>query len=155
MAPMALCGVDGPESVFYRAKLDTTRFFFDRMLPQIEALAGAIEGEFAEAGETSDRPGATYSDLTQRLLPMLVLDAYPDWPLCFARAVELARATVPTPAFRDEAPAHRLDDDLTQRDEEAEHEKRDDDRGDRNATPNAVLMRRSVRLRSAGRQRGR
>jgi AAA+ superfamily predicted ATPase len=45
--------------------------------------------------------GFTFSDLTQRLLPTLVLDAYPDKPITFGRAVEIVSAMRPTPAFRD------------------------------------------------------
>ena len=45
--------------------------------------------------------GFTFSDLTQRLLPTIVLDAYPSKPVDGARAVEIARAMVPTPPFRD------------------------------------------------------
>ncbi len=44
----ALPGIDWLESVFYRAKLDTARFFLHRLLPQIEALARAIEAGGAE-----------------------------------------------------------------------------------------------------------
>ena len=49
--------------------------------------------------------GFTFSDLTQRLLPAIVLDAYPSKPIDGARAVEIARAMVPTPPFRDNAVA--------------------------------------------------
>ena len=45
--------------------------------------------------------GFTFSDLMQRLLPTLVLDAYPSRPIDGARAVEIARATQPTPPFQD------------------------------------------------------
>lgn len=45
--------------------------------------------------------GFTFSDLTQRLLPSIVLDAYPSKPIDGARAVEIARAMVPTPPFKD------------------------------------------------------
>jgi AAA+ superfamily predicted ATPase len=45
--------------------------------------------------------GFTFSDLTQRLLPTIVLDAYPSKPVDGARAVEIANAMVPTPPFRD------------------------------------------------------
>jgi hypothetical protein len=47
--------------------------------------------------------GFTFSDLTQRLLPTLILDAYPDRPVTFERAVELLADMKPTPPFRDEA----------------------------------------------------
>ena len=43
----------------------------------------------------------TFSDLTQRLLPSIVLDAYPSKPVEGTRAIEIARAMSPTPPFRD------------------------------------------------------
>ncbi|MFZ2998838.1 MAG: AAA family ATPase [Undibacterium umbellatum] len=45
--------------------------------------------------------GFSYSDITQRLLPAIVLDAYPDGPILPARAIELARSIPPTAPFRD------------------------------------------------------
>jgi AAA+ superfamily predicted ATPase len=50
---------------------------------------------------TPSAVGFTFSDLTQRLLPTLVLDAYPDRPVTFQRATELIASMIPTPAFRD------------------------------------------------------
>lgn len=47
--------------------------------------------------------GFTFSDLTQRLIPGIVLDAYPSMKVTPVRAFELARAMMPTPAFRDDA----------------------------------------------------
>ena len=47
--------------------------------------------------------GFTFSDLTQRLLPTLILDAYPDRPVTFERAAELLADMKPTPPFRDGA----------------------------------------------------
>jgi hypothetical protein len=60
-------------------------------------------GELVEAtGEQNGRPyGATYSDLTQRLVPLAILDAYPAGPLEFPRLLEQARALLPTAPFRD------------------------------------------------------
>lgn len=43
--------------------------------------------------------GFTFSDLTQRLLPALVLDAYPDQAITFQRAQEVISALQPTPPF--------------------------------------------------------
>lgn len=52
-------------------------------------------------GELDDRPlGFTYSDLTQRLIPSIVLDAFPDRPITGSRAIEIAQSIQPTPAFR-------------------------------------------------------
>lgn len=56
----------------------------------------------AATGEQQKRPyGFTYSDITQRLLPAIVLDAYPDGPIRPARALELAESMLPTPPFKD------------------------------------------------------
>lgn len=65
---------------------------------QIDALVAATGPQNGRAY------GFTFSDLTQRLLPSLVLDAYPGDAVNPARAVEIARATVPTPPFREDTP---------------------------------------------------
>ena len=41
-AAVALPAADGAEAAFYRAKLNLARFYLQRLLPQTEALAGAI-----------------------------------------------------------------------------------------------------------------
>ena len=52
-------------------------------------------------GPTKSRDyGFTYSDLTQRLLPTLVLDAYPDGPLTYERALKVLTSVSATPPFR-------------------------------------------------------
>jgi AAA+ superfamily predicted ATPase len=43
--------------------------------------------------------GFTYSDLTQRLIPAIVLDAYPDRAIKPERAIAIAQALQPTPPF--------------------------------------------------------
>ena len=61
-----------------------------------------LQALVAATGEQVKRPyGFTYSDLTQRLLPAIVLDAYPQGPVKPARAIELALAMAPTPPFKD------------------------------------------------------
>jgi AAA+ superfamily predicted ATPase len=56
-------------------------------------------------GTTSSQAvGFTYSDLTQRLLPALVMDAYPNQKISFERALEVMASLAPTPAFKDGAP---------------------------------------------------
>jgi len=62
---------------------------------QIEAMVVATG---AEDGRSY---GFTFSDIMQRLLPAIVLDAYPAKGVSPARAVEIARAMVPTPPFQD------------------------------------------------------
>lgn len=46
--------------------------------------------------------GFTFSDLTQRLIPLIVLDAYPSRAVEGDRAIQIAQQMAPTPAFRDQ-----------------------------------------------------
>jgi AAA+ superfamily predicted ATPase len=62
---------------------------------QIEALVGAT------GPEKSGQYGFTFSDLTQRLVPAIVLDAYPSGPVDAARALEIGREMKPTPPFEE------------------------------------------------------
>lgn len=64
---------------------------------QVDALVAATG---PQRGKTY---GFTFSDLTQRLLPSIVLDAYPSRPVDGARAVEIARSIAPTPPFQEKA----------------------------------------------------
>lgn len=88
-------------------------FTFSR--PNAEQRKSLLEGPLVEAGleakqidqvvaltgeGSSGKPGFTYSDLTQRLLPLLVLDAYPSKAISFARTLELIRDMQPTPQFK-------------------------------------------------------
>lgn len=63
--------------------------------PQIEALV-VVTGP-----ENSRDYGFTFSDLSQRLIPAIVLDAYPSRPVDPARALEIARSIKPTPPFKE------------------------------------------------------
>jgi AAA+ superfamily predicted ATPase len=89
---------------------------FDFRRPNDDQRRAVIEGPLREAGfspaeiekivqksgpSKSGAIGFTFSDLTQRFLPTLVLDAYPDGPITVHRAVELLSGIQPTPAFRD------------------------------------------------------
>lgn len=47
--------------------------------------------------------GFTFSDLMQRLLPAIVLDAYPSGPVTGVRAIEVAAGILPTPPFKEQA----------------------------------------------------
>ncbi|WP_163268304.1 AAA family ATPase [Chelativorans alearense] len=64
--------------------------------PQIDAVVTAT-------GATEGGYGFTFSDLTQRLLPAIVLDAYPTRTVTAARALEITRTMAPTPPFQDRA----------------------------------------------------
>jgi len=65
--------------------------------PQIDAVVAATG---VQAGRAY---GFTFSDLTQRLLPAIVLDAYPDRSVSPPRAIDIARSMIPTPPFQDSA----------------------------------------------------
>lgn len=63
--------------------------------PQIDAIVNAT-------GTLNGRAyGFTFSDLMQRLLPAIILDAYPHNAVNPTRAVEVARTIVPTPPFQE------------------------------------------------------
>jgi len=63
-------------------------------------LSGLVSATGAQNGHDV---GFTFSDLTQRLIPTIVLDAYPDRAVDGERALQIAQGMVPTPAFRDQA----------------------------------------------------
>ena len=62
---------------------------------QIEAVVEAT-GARQDGGY-----GFTFSDLRQRLLPAIVLDAYPDSPVDPDRAISIAEAMIPTEPFHE------------------------------------------------------
>lgn len=63
---------------------------------------GDLQALVAATGPANNNPGFTFSDLTQRLLPSIALDAYPDKPVNGDRAVQIAQSIKATPPFRDE-----------------------------------------------------
>jgi AAA+ superfamily predicted ATPase len=66
----------------------------DRDLAELVRLTGPLDG----------RPyGYTYSDLTMRLIPGVVIEAFPDAPLRADRIAELVAAHPPTAPFADGA----------------------------------------------------
>lgn len=61
-----------------------------------------IDAVVAATGTQKGRAyGFTFSDLTQRLLPSIVLDAYPSNAVSPTRALEIAAAMAPTPPFQE------------------------------------------------------
>jgi len=74
----------------------------DEPLKQLGFSKQQIDAMVAATGGEKDRPhGFTFSDLTQRLLPAIVLSAYPAHAVDAARALELVREIVPTPPFQE------------------------------------------------------
>ena len=76
-----------------RAVLAATLAGFDMtddVLEKLVVVTGAVN---------VDEPGFTYSDLTQRLIPTAILEAFPDRPLSADLLVQIAEALGPTPVF--------------------------------------------------------
>lgn len=80
------------------------RLVLERPLGEAGFSAAQIDKIVAATGAAKESPvGYTFSDLTQRLLPTLVLDAYPDRPITFERAMSIITAMRPTPPFLDKS----------------------------------------------------
>ncbi|HEF4757339.1 ATP-binding protein [Burkholderia multivorans] len=73
----------------------------DGALHVLGLSAKHIEELVVETGKVKGHYGFTFSDLTQRLLPAIVLDAYPSHGVQAARALEIARQMQPTPPFEE------------------------------------------------------
>lgn len=75
----------------------------DGALQALGLSAKYIEDLVVATGNGKGHYGFTFSDLTQRLLPALVLDAYPSRGVEAARALEIARQMKPTPPFEEKS----------------------------------------------------
>lgn len=84
-----------PDEVQRRAVLDIPLRQLGLSQPQIDAIVAAT------GPQNGRNYGFAFSDLTQRLLPTIVLDAYPNQSVSPVRAVNIARAMVPTPPFQE------------------------------------------------------
>jgi SpoVK/Ycf46/Vps4 family AAA+-type ATPase len=76
--------------------------FLKPVLEELGFTAQQIHALVAATGATHGRSyGYTYSDLAQRLLPGLLLAAYPSGPITFELAKEVVERHPPTPPFRE------------------------------------------------------
>jgi AAA+ superfamily predicted ATPase len=74
----------------------------DRALKQLGFSQTNITAIVTATGVVKGRAyGFTFSDLTQRLLPTIILDAYPDHSVAPGRALEVAQTMIPTTPFMD------------------------------------------------------
>lgn len=92
---------------FTRPNDEQRRFILSGRLSVLGISTSQVEALVAATGAQRGvrEFGFTFSDLTQRLLPAIVLDAYPSRPVEAARALEIARKMAPTPPFKDVAAA--------------------------------------------------
>lgn len=88
--------------VFERPNAEQRREVLSRLLTDTGFNRSDLTALVKATGENDTRDyGYTYSDIAQRLVPAIVLDAYPDRPIRPARAIDLAGTILPTPPFRD------------------------------------------------------
>ena len=89
--------------LLYFGRPDETarRRLLEPRLTELGFKPADIEAIIVATGPRDGMPGFTYSDLTQRLIPGIVLDAYPNRPIESGRAVEIASAMRATPPFKD------------------------------------------------------
>jgi SpoVK/Ycf46/Vps4 family AAA+-type ATPase len=89
---------------FARPDAEQRRHVLELRLAPLGISHAHIEGLVAATGGHAGHDvGFTFSDLTQRLIPAIVLDAYPHRPVGGDRAIAIARDMQPTPAFRTQA----------------------------------------------------
>lgn len=77
------------------------------LTPRLSALGfqpSDVEAVVEATGPRNGHAGFTFSDLMQRLIPSIVLDAFPDRPIDPGRALAIAREMEPSPVFKDEQP---------------------------------------------------
>ncbi len=89
---------------FDRPNDEQRRYILTRRLGSLGIPASIIEAMVKYTGpQDGNTPGFTFSDLTQRLIPSIVLDAYPTQAVDPIRAAAIARKMDPTPPFQDHA----------------------------------------------------
>lgn len=87
---------------FARPNAEQRRFVLGLRLQPLGLSQTDLTALVEATGHQNGRDyGFTFSDITQRLLPAIVLDAYPSQPVSGARAVEIAQGMLPTPPFQE------------------------------------------------------
>lgn len=89
---------------FERPSEEQRRAVLTEPFEQLGFSQSQIEALIAATGPRNDQSyGFTFSDLTQRLLPTIILDAYPSRSVESSRALELAHRMKPTPPFEEKS----------------------------------------------------
>jgi SpoVK/Ycf46/Vps4 family AAA+-type ATPase len=90
--------------IFERPNEAQRHAVLDDSLEQLGFTRSQIDALVIATGANNGRAyGFTFSDMTQRLLPAIVLDAYPAKAVSPTRAFEIARQMAPTPPFMENA----------------------------------------------------
>lgn len=89
---------------FQRPNAEQRKILLSNIFQPLGFSEKSIDALVAATGEQPDRQyGLTFSDIMQRLLPAVVLDAYPAKSLSDEKAVTIAAELIPTPPFKDAA----------------------------------------------------
>tara|TARA_R110001592_G_scaffold318344_1_gene595428 strand:- start:3290 stop:4222 length:933 start_codon:yes stop_codon:yes gene_type:complete len=88
---------------FTRPNTEQRFFVLNNALSQLGFTRPQINSLVEITGAISERQyGFTFSDLTQRLIPAIVLDAYPNKAITPDRALRVAQTIEPTPPFKEQ-----------------------------------------------------
>lgn len=86
---------------FKRPNAEQRKSVLEQTLAPFGLDNGTIEKIVEITGATSKKTyGFSFSDITQRLVPSIILDAFPNKPVTKERAIEVALSIQPTPPFR-------------------------------------------------------
>ncbi|MBC3766701.1 AAA family ATPase [Neptunicella marina] len=86
---------------FTRPNAEQRKSVLEQTLAPFGLDNGTIEKIVEITGKTSEKTyGFSFSDITQRLVPSIILDAFPNKPVTKERAIEVALSIQPTPPFR-------------------------------------------------------
>lgn len=89
---------------FERPNVEQRRAVISGMMAGVGLSPSQVDGLVAATGPVKQRDyGFTFSDLTQRLIPAIVLDAYPHARVDPVRAIAIAAAMEPTAPFQDKS----------------------------------------------------
>ena len=86
---------------FGRPDEEKRRLLLGPKLSELGFDQAEIDAIVVATGPRDEQAGFTFSDLTQRLIPASVLDAYPDRSILPSRALMIAQDMVPTTPFQD------------------------------------------------------
>lgn len=89
---------------FHRPDDDQRRTVLTAALDGLGIDAGTVDKLVQLTGPREGRPGYTFSDLTQRLVPTAVLTAFPDRPVTSDQLIALASDLEPSPVFYGNGP---------------------------------------------------
>ncbi len=87
---------------FQRPNAEQRKVLLSNIFRPLGFSEQAINALVTATGEQAGRQyGLTFSDIMQRLLPSVVLDAYPSKAVSDERAIAIANAIIPTPPFKE------------------------------------------------------